>query len=134
MSNGEYVEETIYIDSESNQFQITIPEVTRKEIVKSLLIPDSTEITLFFMGIMVSALLGWIIGLSVLNPAFMIFSGIVLLTFYCMRWAYFGPGHFAARIRMLEQKVAQDQSFDLDFNFSGFIVSIVFIIVGSIIS
>lgn len=114
----------------SSNFELPIPTFTKMDLMKELLYPDKFEVTLLFISFLLNVLFtGTLTDVSPFNPNMIVFWGIINFILTTTRWAYWGPIHFQARMKLHDEELMKG-NIVVDFKFAGIIASLLLIIIG----
>ncbi|MCE7734592.1 MAG: hypothetical protein GPJ54_06935 [Candidatus Heimdallarchaeota archaeon] len=114
----------------SSNFELPIPTITKMELMKELLYPDKFELFLLFISFVLNVIFtGTLTGVSPLNPNMIVFWGIINFILTTTRWAYWGPIHFQAKMKLLDQELMKG-NIVVDFKLFGILASLLLIIIG----
>lgn len=113
-----------------SEYQIQIPKLTNKTILRLILQPDLMELFLLFVALGIN----WVImvpitGLKLFHPFMLMYWGIISFILYTIRWSYTGPFQFAARMKLIEKEMMKGKHV-VDFKIIGMIFSFVLVLVG----
>lgn len=129
--SGEYsTEYHAYRVVRSSNFELPIPTITKMKLIKELLYPDKFEVSLLLISFALNVLFtGTFTGVSPFNPNMIVFWGIINFILTTTRWAYWGPIHFQARMKLLDEELMKG-NIVVDFKFAGILASLILIIFG----
>lgn len=115
------------------EFQIPISNLTTKHIVFQLLKPDLMELILLFSALFLNwAIMTRITGLDLFHPFMLMYWGILSFILYTLRWSYTGPFQYAARLKVIEQKMMEGKHV-VDFKVIGMLFSFILVVIGIIL-
>lgn len=119
---------------QSAVYELPVPTITKMDLLRELLYPDSFEFGLIGASFLLNVILAnTIIGLSVFNPNMIVFWGIINFILSTTRWAYWGPIHYAARLKMIDEELMKGNVV-VDFKFFGILVSLILVAIGVILA
>jgi len=130
--DGDVIEKKITFNTITSQEYIPkLPDLTHKQILKEMLTPDKTELSMIIYASVLLYYIRNLLEIKLINPNILTILGVLLLMFYTGRWGYPGISHFIARQKLISERIRKGEPYIIDFKIFGFIFSILLIIIGT---